>query len=440
MSSHLSADEVTAVARPHLGPNAVCTEVVRTPSGNSQETYFVTITGIEQHEIAGDLVLRRSAAGGTLEWSDRGIEVAVLGAVHQAGLRVPRVLWWEPDGSRLERSYAVMTRSPGAPPDLRNDFVCRALATDLGLHLARLHRDGVPPDVLPAPADTTVANRGQVEWWTERARTNALTTDVAGALCGWLASHVPDDGADAVLLWGDPGPHNVLTDADGAVTALLDWELAQVGHPLLDLGAARWSCLGNLDRELLTRSYEAATNVSVDRTTLDWFEVLACVSRSIMLFDGLAAAAAGRSHDPNVIALGLALVNANMIRGTTMAWDIDTESISATTHPSSVHPARHASAIDPQEAVARFLTHDVLADVADPRTRRGVKIAAALLATSSTGVASVDPGHDPWTWFEREANGIASSDERRRLVDRLFIERRQMRPLVDLFGASVAIV
>ena len=70
-----------------------------------------------------------------------------------------------------------------------------------------------------------------------RLRATRLAPDMAMALAGWLTAHVPDDAATAVLLWGDPGPHNVLTDDRGTITAVLDWELAMVGHPGVDLGA-----------------------------------------------------------------------------------------------------------------------------------------------------------------------------------------------------------
>jgi aminoglycoside phosphotransferase (APT) family kinase protein len=37
------------------------------------------------------------------------------------------------------------------------------------------------------------------------------------------------------VLWGDPTPSNVMFNADGSVAALIDWELAALGPPELDL-------------------------------------------------------------------------------------------------------------------------------------------------------------------------------------------------------------
>lgn len=436
MSSPPTVHEITAVVRSHLGPRARCVEVSRSLVGNSQETYFIQIDGIEGEADAVELVLRRSAAGGTLEWSERGIEVSVLAAAHQAGLPVPRVWWWEPDGSALERSYTVMDRSPGANPDLRDAAVCDVLAADLGRQLARLHLMAKQPAQLPHPGDAAAASRTHLDWWVSRARSNPMTTEVAASLCGWLTAHLPNDGATPVLLWGDPGPHNVLTDSRGTITALLDWELAHIGHPLLDLGATRWACLGQLDRELVTRSYERETGRPVDRTTLAWFEVLACVTRSIMLFDGLASSAKGRTHDPNVLALGLVLVNANMIRAAHIAWGISIANVSMI----DVGPRLdRPSPSELQRAVARFLDLDVRAVVDDPRVRRGLKIAAALLQTLATTETDNVASPDPWVYFELEASGASSIDTRRRLVAGLARDRAGFEPLPALYGATVSI-
>jgi hypothetical protein len=49
------------------------------------------------------------------------------------------------------------------------------------------------------------------------------------------------DRVAPVLCHGDFGPQNVLLDErTGQVTALLDWELVAVGHPLRDLSWAEW--------------------------------------------------------------------------------------------------------------------------------------------------------------------------------------------------------
>src|SRR5262249_13738691 len=108
--------------------------------------------------------------------------------------------------------------------------------------------------------------------------------------------------------------------SEGRITALLDWELAHLGHPLDDLGAAVWACLDVLDPAEVVDAYQAASGGPVDERTLDWFLVLACVSRSVMLLAGVSAFVEGRSSLPTLAALGLELMAANLELAAETAW------------------------------------------------------------------------------------------------------------------------
>lgn len=50
-----------------------------------------------------------------------------------------------------------------------------------------------------------------------------------------LSARLPPERA-ARIVHGDFGPHNALFSSTGAITAVLDWELATLGDPLADLG------------------------------------------------------------------------------------------------------------------------------------------------------------------------------------------------------------
>ena len=79
----------------------------------------------------------------------------------------------------------------------------------------------------------------QISGWSKRYRA-ARTDDVPNAedVMAWLAAHQPDDVA-ACLVHGDWRFDNVVIDpTDLRIVAVLDWELATVGDPLMDLGAA----------------------------------------------------------------------------------------------------------------------------------------------------------------------------------------------------------
>jgi aminoglycoside phosphotransferase (APT) family kinase protein len=79
----------------------------------------------------------------------------------------------------------------------------------------------------------------QVEGWSKRYR-NALTDDVPSAekLMAWLSANQPND-VGSCIIHGDWRIDNMVFDLGNArIAGVLDWELATVGDPLMDLGSA----------------------------------------------------------------------------------------------------------------------------------------------------------------------------------------------------------
>ena len=79
----------------------------------------------------------------------------------------------------------------------------------------------------------------QVEGWSKRYR-NALTDDVPNGekVMAWLEANRPDDVASCVI-HGDWRIDNVVFNLEQArIVGVLDWELATVGDPLMDLGSS----------------------------------------------------------------------------------------------------------------------------------------------------------------------------------------------------------
>lgn len=437
MSTELDLEVFNRLLKQHLGPGAQCRSATRATAGNSQETWLLDIDGVPGTD---SLVLRRSAPDGTLAWSDRVAEAHALQMAAVQGLPVPRVRWFEADGNDLGLAYVVMDHSPGGPPRLSNPQVCDRLAEDLGYRLAQLHSAGY--------TDTEVSGlelaARQLEEWTARARRSSVTPPLEAALLGWLRANVPRDDDRPVMVWGDPGPHNVLTDPEGTITAMLDWELSRPDHRLSDLGAARWSCLGHLDRELLTTAYERHSGHEVDRSVLRWFEVLACLTTSIMLSSGVDAVISGRVDNPNVAALGVGLVTANLLRAANLAWGVT----AGAADDGEVRPTAGDSGLRPTpgervQLVANFLRSEVIGAVDDQRVRRQLKIAASLLDSShpvsNDDSASRDIGNDTWHWYDLEASGQSDERTRRSLVAPMWRERRHQQTLLALYGSTLSL-
>lgn len=124
-------------------------------------------------------------------------------------------------------------------------------------------------------------------------------------ICAWLETHRPDTFHPG-LVHGDYHIANVLYRPDApALAAIVDWELASIGDPLLDLGwlMATWADAGGdtivavepsdgfpTIAELVDR-YLAATGRSTDDAR--WFGVLACLKLGAILEGSHARACAG---------------------------------------------------------------------------------------------------------------------------------------------------
>jgi aminoglycoside phosphotransferase (APT) family kinase protein len=365
-------EAVTALLREHVGPDLEAVGISRVSVGNSQETWLVDAS---RGDGAGEeLVLRRSVPAGVLAWTRREDEHRILAALAGRGLPVPPVY----ATGTLERPYVLMGRLPGAVPGRLDPGVADAHSRELGAWLARLHR--LEPSELGLGPNQPAhdATLQEVRAWQgryEAARSGPVP--LLGALLAWAERAVPDDGRASVVVWGDAGPHNVLVE-DGRITGLLDWELAHLGHPLEDLGAAVWACLGRFDADAVVAGYEAEAG-PVDRAALDFYVALASVTRTVMLVNGVAAWIAGEITAPTIAALGLDLVALSLARAARAAgWG---ELPPADGRPPEL-PLRPGAA-ETAVGVARWLADDVVPAAVDRRQRRMARAAEALLRASA---------------------------------------------------------
>jgi aminoglycoside phosphotransferase (APT) family kinase protein len=151
-------------------------------------------------------------------------------------------------------SFLVMPRVRGyipGPAPAFDEVITAAPADEQGrIHdglvdtLAALHAvDWAAPglgSVLPGPsvADALDAWGAYVDWAGEGAPLPALR-----AALEWCRANRPDGGGTGppvapgpVLLWGDPRLGNLVFDDERRVHAVLDWDLAALGPPEMDLG------------------------------------------------------------------------------------------------------------------------------------------------------------------------------------------------------------
>lgn len=376
---------VTTALRHALGRDVRCTSLTRGPIGNGQETWFVEVVGVDSADRQ-DLVLRRTAAAGPLEWTDRRAEAAAMASAAAAGLPVPRVHALVEDEAVLGAPFMVLERMPGEAVSRAPRPVRQELTADLLRRLAAYHRrarrdaDG---------RDALTATRTEIARAARRYRRQRLAPlPLLDGLLAWLEVAIPPALAatPAVLLWGDAGPHNAL-GADGRITAVLDWELAHVGHPLEDLATVLWMSGAPVDSgSPLVSAYADAAGAPVDLEVLRYFRVLVAVTRSIMIIGGGAAFAAGRTHAPNLAGLAIHLPLAALGAAAADAgWGEDPPWPQPEPLPdtAAVLPGPHPAVAATVGGLAVFFEQEVVDVVTEPLALRGTKTAVALLQTAA---------------------------------------------------------
>jgi aminoglycoside phosphotransferase (APT) family kinase protein len=215
-------------------------EVGQFPGGASNLTYLLRYPG-------RDLILRRPPAGVKARSAhDMGREYLIQRALAPVFPYVARMVGHCADESVIGSEFYVMERLDGTI--LRKELpfpLAPEDASTLCEHawqaLVRLHTvdvDAVPELRQLSRGEGYVAR--QVAGWTDRL-SRAATDDLGdwSGVTGWLAGHQPAD-VGRCLIHNDWRFDNLVLAPDDPlkVSGVLDWEMATVGDPLMDLGGA----------------------------------------------------------------------------------------------------------------------------------------------------------------------------------------------------------
>jgi aminoglycoside phosphotransferase (APT) family kinase protein len=195
-----------------------------------------------------DLVLRRPPAGTKARSAhDMSREYQIQKALRPAFPTVPAMVGLCQDPSVLGSDFYVMERVDGPIPRSRlpsgldlGPETTRRLCTNVLDKLVELHRVDFRAVGLEALWKGPGYTRRQVEGWSDRYL-KARTWNVPGyrTVRDWLKAHTPEDVGTCVI-HNDWRFDNVVLDPaePTRVVAVLDWELATIGDPLMDLGSA----------------------------------------------------------------------------------------------------------------------------------------------------------------------------------------------------------
>lgn len=231
--------------REHVHP-AMLEELPGTPEvqqfqgGASNLTYLLRWPGRE-------LILRRPPAGAKARGAhDMGREHRIQAALAPVFPLVPAMVALCEDESVIGSPFYVMEAVAGVIPRRElpagltpeTTAILCGNAFDVLVDLHSVDVAAVPELAAMGKGEGYVAR--QVSGWTTRLA-GARTNDMGdwSDITGWLDRRQPGDVASC-LIHNDFRLDNLVLDADDPtrVVAVLDWEMATVGDPLMDLGGA----------------------------------------------------------------------------------------------------------------------------------------------------------------------------------------------------------
>lgn len=233
---------VDAFLKQHVDGLQGTPTIAQFPGGASNLTYLLTYPDRE-------LVLRRPPAGAKAKSAhDMLREAQVMAALKPHYHYVPGILASCDDESVIGQHFYVMERLRGSilrrdlPAELgmRPDDV-RALCHSFIERLVELHQVDAS-----APALQKIGKGGgyiarQVAGWSERWRQAATEgTDPCEDVLGWLAQKQPAQDNATCVIHNDYRFDNVVLDPHQPlhIIGVLDWEMATLGDPLMDLGGS----------------------------------------------------------------------------------------------------------------------------------------------------------------------------------------------------------
>jgi len=215
-------------------------EIAQFPGGASNLTYLLRYENRE-------LVLRRPPFGHKAKSAhDMTREAELMAALAPVYPYVPKVFAICRDPEVLGTDFFVMERIRGLIPrrDLPRGLVldaaqARTLCLNMLDRMIELHLIDYRGTKLAQLGKGEGYTERQIRGWSDRYR-RARTPDVGDfePVMAWLAAEMPPNDVASCLIHNDYRFDNVVLDEHDPlrVVGVLDWEMATLGDPLMDLG------------------------------------------------------------------------------------------------------------------------------------------------------------------------------------------------------------
>ncbi len=291
-------------------------EILQFPGGFSNLTYLIKTDKQEY-------VLRRPPRGANIKSAhDMGREFKVLRLLYPHYKKVPKPLLYQEQDDIIGTPFYIMERVKGIilrnrPPDndLMTPQLMRLISEASVANLVKLHQLDI--------YKTGLVNLGKPEGYVQRQVTgwikryiNAETDDIKAAknIMHWLPENIPDTH-EVSLIHNDYKYDNLVLrpEKPEEIMAVLDWEMATVGDPLMDLGTtlAYWAeaddndllkpfnltwIPGNLPRESVVEMYFLHRNMAVKNVL--FYYVFGCFKVAVIVQQIYARYKKGFTDDP----------------------------------------------------------------------------------------------------------------------------------------------
>ena len=248
----IDLEKLNAYLRAHAAPVGEVIEVTQFAGGFSNLTYCLKT----EHK---EYVLRRPPFGANIKSAhDMGREFKVLSLLKKNYSKVPAAIIFCEDLEVMNAPFYIMEcmqgvilRASNAPKMQLAPEVLRASSTALIDNLVALHSLDIEATGLLQLGKPEGYVQRQVEGWVKRyynSETDKILT--LDSIAEWLKNNLPFE-QKASFIHNDYKYDNVILNPDNLedIIGVLDWEMATVGDPLMDLGGtlAYWSEPGDSD-------------------------------------------------------------------------------------------------------------------------------------------------------------------------------------------------
>ena len=272
--------------------------VERLTGGASRETWRAVVDG-------RTVIAQRQAAGSE---RDMRSEAAVLRAADAGGVPTPTVLACEEAADGVVTLVTSFVAGETIARRLLRDDAYqtarRRLAGQIGRAMARLH--AIEPSAAPA-----LEGPDELAVYREQLDATAEPHPAFELALRWLDEHRPPD-TERCIVHGDFRLGNLIVD-DGGLAAVIDWELAHLGHPLQDLG---WVCVpawrfgsplpaaGVGARAELLDAYNVEAGTGYSEDDLRWWEVFGILRWGVMCVTQAQRHLTGTTRSHELAAIG----------------------------------------------------------------------------------------------------------------------------------------